>query len=705
LIARALLAGYSDNVFVSMRELQDRNHSYVRYNGPNDTIAVLDSQSTLTRPINIAPVSLVLARDIRHSTAVRATAIISFVGEIKSEWLEHRIEREVDLKDEEYTYITGGKIYSDTVSKFGDRVSIVKTNKNISLKGSCGSVLNAELHLRQEMISEIKFTLKELGHPNAHENFGKNLKSVMKMTRIFNPMKWRWQAQKQVEITINSNTSTDTCEITVKGRDSEIRKVKQEFTSFIRWLQGCAVIRHPNAGVSPRLLQPRMHKTCQDIEERIARVTDSKRTPVDLYNGTKGAKATRETRMEVVAWIAVCKFDCRIEGGFVRDWIVGHYTQRPMNLKTNPKGWIDWSGPVPGIQKEVVPCDIDCHLPSHIYFDLSKFQDELYKYGITCVDTRQDWRYVLLFDENETTGPFTMDLIEPQVALTHDRIDFDVNNLSLEKDYIHELGMRIDVTQKPYSIELETIVENIKNKNLRVLRPIDKFLQERLDKMIKSRGWKEIGQRLAIIPEPHWKHNAILVPLPNTAVLYIEILEKLSVIDGIRIISIEQIRNPFLEEIYEGMKNVIKKQCKGANPNEQELFHGTSGDGINGIVEDGFDDRFFNSDGMYGKYRDSSILQIPMSISLCHLGHGAYFADNPLKSHDFTAPDPTTKTRVMFYNKVALGNPHELTEADNSLVSAPKGFHSIIAKHSPRTEYIIYRYGQALPYLKITYKA
>jgi hypothetical protein len=62
-------------------------------------------------------------------------------------------------------------------------------------------------------------------------------------------MKWRWEAQKQVEITINSNTATKTCEITVKGRDSANKKVKDEFTAFIRWLQNCAVIRHPNAGM------------------------------------------------------------------------------------------------------------------------------------------------------------------------------------------------------------------------------------------------------------------------------------------------------------------------------------------------------------------------------------------------------------------------------------------------------------------------
>ena len=345
-----------------------------------------------------------------------------------------------------------------------------------------------------------------------------------------------------------------------------------------------------------------MRKTCQDIEERIARVTDSKRTAVDLYNGAKGAKAIRETRMEVVAWMAVCKFDCRLEGGFVRDWIVGHNTQRPTN-KTNPKNWIESMTPVPMIDKEVVPCDLDCHLPSHAYFDINKFQDELYKYGITCTVSREDWRYVLLFDENETTGPFTMDLIEPHVALTHDRIDFDVNNLSLEKDYTHEIGMRIDVTQKPYSIELETIVDNIKKKQFRVLRPDDAQLKIRKTKMIDSRGWKEIGQPLHVIPEPHWKHHVVLVPLTRSAVLYTEVSTKMTNgITGAQILSIEEIRNPFLEETYEGMKKLIAKQCPGNNPNEQELFHGTKDKGIDGITEDGFDDRFFNAGGMYGQY-------------------------------------------------------------------------------------------------------
>ncbi|CAF5225732.1 unnamed protein product, partial [Rotaria magnacalcarata] len=55
-----------------------------------------------------------------------------------------------------------------------------------------------------------------------------------------------------------------------------------------------------------------------------------------------------------------------------------------------------------------------------------------------------------------------------------------------------------------------------------------------------------------------------------------------------------------LEDAYESMKKLIAKQCKGSNPNERSLFHGTKGDGIDGIRDDGFDDRYFSPSGNWG---------------------------------------------------------------------------------------------------------
>jgi hypothetical protein len=76
----------------------------------------------------------------------------------------------------------------------------------------------------------------------------RNLESVSKMIRIFNPMIWRWEAQHQVKITVNTTTIKDQCEITVEGRDSQNQLIHNEFQSFLGWLKDCAVFRHPNSG-------------------------------------------------------------------------------------------------------------------------------------------------------------------------------------------------------------------------------------------------------------------------------------------------------------------------------------------------------------------------------------------------------------------------------------------------------------------------
>ena len=350
-----------------------------------------------------------------------------------------------------------------------------------------------------------------------------------------------------------------------------------------------------------------MRTVSTDIEQRISRITDSERTMVDIYKGVKSSKATREMSMEVVAWIAVCKFQCKLEGGFVRDWVVAGNHKRPAGLEQDPKAWIQYETSqngqsVPSIHKGVVPGDLDCHLPLNMYFNIEKFRDELHRYDITCKVIWDHWRYLLLIDEDAPTGPFTMDLIEPHVALTHDRMDFDVNNLSLEKDYPHEIGMRVDTTQSPYLIQLETIIENIKQKRFRVLRPIDNGIKRRIEKMI-SRNWIQTGEPIDYIPRPHQKHYALLVPLPSTSTLYLTLSENMLIKGSqAQILSIEEVKNPLLEDAYESMKNIIAKECPNHNPNEQKLFHGIEGDeATKSIVEDGFDDRFFSSHGSWGK--------------------------------------------------------------------------------------------------------
>ncbi|CAF4734510.1 unnamed protein product, partial [Rotaria sp. Silwood2] len=319
--------------------------------------------------------------------------------EIKSAWIEYRLNRKITLNTAEETKLNSDNIVANAKKAFSN-VQIQLNNHILSLEGSAGSVLDAELDILQQLVVEMKFSLSNEYAPTAkadYERMQRNLEGVSKMPSIFNPMKWRWEAEHQVKITVNNNKTNNECEIIIEGRDSQNQYAYNEFRSFLSWLKNCAVIRHPNAGVPPRILKPAMRKTCFDIEEKISRITDNKRTSIELWKRLKGSKATRESRMEVVAWIAICKFDCRLEGGFVRDWVVGNYSARPSE---DPSTWLHFTPnaagtPLPYLNKDFIPSDLDCHLPLHKYFDIDKFLDNLHKYQIEYKVFREDWRYII----------------------------------------------------------------------------------------------------------------------------------------------------------------------------------------------------------------------------------------------------------------------------------------------------------------------
>ncbi|CAF4396301.1 unnamed protein product, partial [Rotaria magnacalcarata] len=187
-------------------------------------------------------------------------------------------------------------------------------------------------------------------------------------------------------------------------------------------------------------------------------------------------------RMEVVAWIAVCIFHCKLEGGFVHDWVVANQTARPP-ISIPPKQWVTRTNKIPCIDKGCIPSDLDCQLLIDRYFDIEHFLDEMHKYEIQTEVFRENWRYILLFDEDYPTGPFTMDLIEPHIAATHDRIDFDVNNLYVMRGFCTDLGQRVNLSHQPFLIDLEQIVQKIKQKQFSILRPLDDIMKFRRDKM------------------------------------------------------------------------------------------------------------------------------------------------------------------------------------------------------------------------------
>ena len=104
---------------------------------------------------------------------------------------------------------------------------------------------------------------------------------------------------------------------------------------------------------------------------------------------------------------------------------------------------------------------------------------------------------------------------------------------------------------------------------------------------------------------------------------------------------------------------------------------------MKGIIESGFDSRYFRAGGQYRR--------------------GAYIADDPTHSHSYTGSDVTE--RYMLIVKVALGKQEHLNAPANNKNGPQPGYHSILGTKNPaKHEYIIERWGQAQPLYLIKYK-
>jgi len=497
----------------------------------------------------------------------------------------------------------------------------------------------------------------------------------MNNTWIFHPMIWRYKNNFQVEIKIQSSQKL----FKINARDQHIAQVKIELDAFSTWLRYCNVFKghlEEEYGVAPRALKPQARD--EEIEKRIARVTDSKRTIVDLLEASIGPNSTRVSRMEVVAWVCVCLFDCRIEGGFVRDWIVGGYKTEPNTPKIQ---WLVNQDNMPSLVEGLVPPDLDVHLSAKKEFDITKFKLKLEQFHIEVDKIERDgWRYLIVLDSKTETGPFMMDMIEPHVQMCHDMIDFDVSNLFVMKDWTKEFGMRVNINEDPNieHLPLEEIVSNIKQKKFNTMRGVDSRMQLRIDKMIK-RGWTQ-KEQFIFVPNKGKKFGAILAYIPKTDEQYKFLESKIMAISNARVLSIEKISNFNLEHIYSTMKDQIAFENKG-NANEKLLFHGTDKTAAEGIQNFGFDDRWWSQSGRFGR--------------------GAYFADDVMKSNSYVGTSPDC---IIFYCKVLLGNQNIFLKGkeDAKLNNPGKGFHSIKGD-TGFNEYIVYRYGVALPLYKVTY--
>jgi hypothetical protein len=129
------------------------------------------------------------------------------------------------------------------------------------------------------------------------------------------------------------------------------------------------------------------------------------------------------------------------------------------------------------------------------------------------------------------------------------------------------------------------------------------------------------------------------------------------------------------------------RQQKEAHPffgkvvNDFDLFHGTGKHAVPSIMQNGFDDHFFNPDGYFGT--------------------GAYFADDPGLSMSFVDAAPSH----MFVCHVILGrtnDDHYRTPIDSRLGRDFRPAHGVdsikgrinLGSYLRQAEYIVYRFGQ-----------
>ena len=148
-IAKSLLAGFSDNVYLSQTELQGKLHSFYRYNiypvrDNQQQIAVIDSSSTLARSIKSIPVSLILVRDIHCSTAIRAISILSFIGEIQADWISNSLEREFKITNDEKQKFENEIKSNSTFQSISKNIDIKLPMQKILLTGIAGEILITE---------------------------------------------------------------------------------------------------------------------------------------------------------------------------------------------------------------------------------------------------------------------------------------------------------------------------------------------------------------------------------------------------------------------------------------------------------------------------------------------------------------------------------------------------------------------------------
>eukprot|EP00667_Euglena_gracilis_P000291 EG_transcript_291 len=328
-------------------------------------------------------------------------------------------------------------------------------------------------------------------HRHVHPtNYAETIRQLQENLALFDQWTWQWQHQHQVTISIEPHSDRDQADkwdvpkVSWQARPCLNTAIRATLDALVWELTACdRLLVHfppyedewdPIMGFS--MQAPRfVHARHADIRDRIRRVTDSERRVTDLWAAVNGPEAARMSRMEVVAFLAVTRFEACLWGAFVRDWVVGGWSTPLLSNDGAPEGT---STP-----------KVDLWLSPHIYFDLQSFLSQLSNLGLEITSVNENPRCVAIeFDAGGTSqfGPFTAELTFPHMACCHVQLDLDVNNLYLVKDATQAIGLRLPL---PW-LSVPKILNRIQQRRFVVCKQRDADVANEVQKMV-AQGWTE----------------------------------------------------------------------------------------------------------------------------------------------------------------------------------------------------------------------
>ena len=522
--------------------------------------------------------------------------------------------------------------------------------------------------------------------PTVQNQFNHNLATLKQHKfEIFRQLKLNWRNACALEITAELGAQPP--QFKAKGRGGEVATLKDHLNFWTRQLSMTPAV-HPLehfSTISSFIRPAAFPQGDADFRARLRFVTEPNVDPLKIWELAQGPYATRETRMMVVARISILNFECRVSGGFVRDWIVRGFSKHPPNKPDplNPSSlWDnDWVGPAGNVfiqydmKEGVIPKDIDAELPCDKYFDVYRFISDVRAAGIE-VDYHQyvAQRHVFIFDVK--TGPFTVDFVDFHFAMLHTMADFDVNMLALMSPCENLVGLKVEASESGgAALSVDSIIGNILSEKLVVMRPRDNLVMGRIDKM-KSRGWKLVEPDRIFQPVADQPNCATFLRVYDSDPDIQEHLQKFKKMKATDIV-VYRVQNSITQKLYDATKQRIV--AASGNANERVLYHGTKHDAVKCVIDKGFDSRFWS--GGNG----------------AAFGRAAYFAPIPEMSDNFTdRPGP----RYILVCKVTLGNTVSI-EAKHPEYFPPAGVDSTTGREShwfPNDDqFMIYKENQALP--------